>query len=177
MISKYDYGKDIRTDEEYREYNVVGKYNQDLCIKQYITDKFINENKFYNFIWQPEKDFAENDNEVKDYQPDYILIVDDKEYALEIKVQMVPLNHNIHIKYNQIKKLIEMGGFVLLSTKDRYFIHSARYLLNVSNGIIFSNKLFSKCIDIEADKVTWINWLHKPKYKEYPRINGKYTRK
>ena len=126
-----------------------------------------------------EKLFVEVDEEIRDYEPDVKLHTPNGDYWIEIKVQMKPKGENVHIKENQINKLVQLEGFVLYSTADEYFIHRASYLKSISNGVIFSNRLHKRCYDIDSDKLQWNKWLHKPEYYKYPKRNyyGNYTKK
>lgn len=173
MLSQYEYGRDIRNDKKYEDDVRTGKYNQQLAIEQFLIDKQ-SENKMYGYQYIEDEDFM-TENASWSYSPDYILITDKlQQYYVEVKVQMKPFGENVHIKQNQIDKLIILNGFVLYSTDKQYFIHSAKYLKEVSDGIIFSNKLNKKCYDIVTDKLKWTYWLHYPDYKSYA---SKYTSK
>jgi hypothetical protein len=176
MHSRYEYGRDVRSDKKYEYDNYFGKYNQVQAAKQFLIDKKINENVSYDIEFLEEEDFGREDSQINNYQPDCKLITPYGKYWIEIKVQMKPPNEDVHIKRNQIDKLVKLNGYVLYSMKKMYFIHSARWLKKNSFRIAFSQRLHKECYIIDSNIIKWVYWLHTPEYKDYYK-DGNYTSK
>jgi hypothetical protein len=177
MYSRYKYGRDNRSDKKYKLDNYIGKYNQIKAAEQYIIDKQITENITYKIEMLKEEAFGETDDQIKPYQPDCKIYTPSGEYWLEIKVQMKPPKEDVHIKENQINKLVELDGYVLYSMQSKYFIHSAKWLKQNSKGVEYSQRLYKRCYIIDNEIINWVNWLHKPEFIDYYKEYGNYTKK
>jgi len=177
MHSRYEYGRDKRTDKEYKQQNYVGKYNQYECIKEYVTQKKIFENVDINVELQEEELFGDTDAKIKDYKPDCKILTPAGSYWVEIKVDMSKPKEDVHIKQNQIDKLVQLGGYIFYSMRRKYFIHSAKYIKEESTGIAHSHRLHKMCYIIGDDKLKWVNWQHLPNYKNYYKEYGNNTQK
>lgn len=177
MHSRYEYGKDKRSDKKYKLDNYVGKYNQNECIKQYLIEKEVFENRKYEASMHEEEMFGDTDDKIQDYHPDCELITPGGNFWLEIKVQMKPKGEDVHIKQNQVDKLIQLNGYVLYSTQKEYFIHTAKHLKENAERIGYSNKLYKMCYIIKENKVKWFKWQHPPNYMDYYKEYGNYTKK
>ena len=177
MHSKYNYGKDKRSDKKYKLDNYIGKYNQNVCIQEYLNYKYLVDGQKYEGEILEEELFGDTDEKIRAYMPDFRLHTPSGIYWIEVKVQMVPLSEDLHFKKNQLDKLIDLNGYVLFSMKKVFFVHTAKYLKSKSIDLRISNRFHKLCYIIDKNELTWQNWLHLPEYKDYYRENGKYTSK
>jgi hypothetical protein len=176
MATKYQYGKDLRSDNKYKLDNYYGKYNQRICAQEYLNYKKMVDNEQYEIQMFNEEAFGTDDSAINTYKPDCKLETPTGSYWVEIKVQTKPLGEKIHLKQNQLDKLIDLEGYFLYSLKERFFIHSAKWLKQYST-LEHSNIFHKLCYIIQSDILDWKYWIHYPNYKDYYIENGYNTKK
>lgn len=143
----------------------IGQYNQDLAIKQFLIERQLEGRKLE--CWHiKDKDFQGQGGNW-DYNPDYIIKTDGKEYIVEVKVQVALLKEDIDLKLSQLKRLAKEKGFVFYATEKMYSITSAEYLLDIGR-IIKSKRFKDKLVcQVDIEDLNWQYWEHRPKFERY----------
>jgi len=172
MVSRYEYAKDVRSDKEFEEYLIRGKYNQQLAIEQFVVDKYLDGYGNYGFEELEPEELARNRADWN-YSPDYKLLTPKGNFYLEVKVQMRPLGKEIDFKTNQIHFLIKVGGFILYCLEKKWCIIKPDYISNYGD-VVESNKLNKeKAYRIQTHNLNWTLWSHSPEFIGYDSKHSK----
>jgi len=165
-VSQYDYAKDNRSDAIYKRNFDNGTYNQEPAIKQLLIDRYLQDGTILQYKHNADKTF-QNEEGFWEYNPDYIVIADNKEIPTEVKVQMTDLKQTIDLKASQINKLIKIDGAVLYATKKKYCLVYAKQIKEVGK-IIKSERFGGKLVyQVDIDKLLWSDWIHWPDFRNY----------
>lgn len=150
-MDQYTYSKDNRTNEQYKHYFEIGKYNENLVFDRLSCDKFqINrEEKFLLDINQK-------------YCPDCFIRVREAWYPTEIKFTDKEPNDKIELKKNQVDKLKQIGGIFIFSTPTKYLFISA---LSASKYELINGFCNKPCYRVRDIK--WNYWRKPIKCKNY----------
>lgn len=173
MLSRFDYARDKRSKESFREYLAIGKHNQVLAIHQFLIDRY--QAGYGNYEYEELEDDDNSQSEKDwDYSPDYRIHTPAGSFYLEVKVQMRPLGREIDFKINQINKLIELKGYILYCLKNKWIILKPDVIAKINN-IVESEKLNKeKAYRIPTHNFEWTLWSHSPEFMTY---DSKYPKK
>lgn len=165
-VSQYSYAKDNRTDAKYQSDFDGGTHNQETAIAQLVIDRYLQDGSVIEYKHNPDKTF-QNEQGFWEYNPDYIVITDNKEIPIEVKVQMTDLGDDIDLKASQINKLIKLRGAILYATKTKYCLVYAEQIKLLGN-LVNSERFGGKPVyQVDTNNLVWSDWIHYPEFIGY----------